>query len=277
MSIFKILPVSALLIAASPSPSWAESSSPPMAQASVMTVNALHADWTGLLTSYVATDETGLNLVDYKAWSDSANDLKRLSQYIEGLASQQISALPKDDQFAAWANLYNALTVQLIIENYPVKSIREIRSGLFTSGPWKRKVITVEGKTLSLDDIEHGILRTEFSDPRVHYSVNCASVGCPNLRKDAFTGDTLDMALDEAARDYINSSRGAHVTPKGKLITSSIYDWFQVDFGGSEQDVIDHLKRYAEPELAERLSTLADIDRFEYDWSLNDTSRKGRK
>ena len=165
------------------------------------------------------------------------------------------SKLPRNEAFAYWANLYNAITLQVILDRFPVHSIRDIKSdGLFDPkayiGPWRTKRVTVEGKQLSLDDIEHEIMRPTFKDPRVHYSVNCASFGCPNLPAKAWNAATLDADLDAAARDFINHPRGVAVLAGGKLKVSSIYKWFRDDFGADDAAVIAHLKKYAKPELA---------------------------
>jgi hypothetical protein len=158
-----------------------------------------------------------------------------------------------------------------------VKSIRDISLGggvlgVLTGGPWKAKVLEMKGVALSLDDIEHGILRPIFKDARVHYAVNCASVGCPNLGTEAFTGGKLDAQLDAAAGAYVNSPRGADPKPDG-LVVSSIYDWYQEDFGGKEEGVIAHLKAYADADLAQELQGTTSIAEYAYDWSLNDIKR----
>ena len=129
--------------------------------------------------------------------------------------------------------------------------------------------MTVEGKQLSLDDIEHDIMRPTFKDPRVHYSVNCASFGCPNLPARAWSAATLDKDLEEAARAFVNHPRGVAVTEPKKLKVSSIYKWFRDDFGGTDAGVIAHLRKYARPELAAVLDGGAAIAQDDYDWSLN--------
>lgn len=229
-----------------------------------------HSAWTAILSDFVMESDDGVNRFDYARLKDDASARASLNAYIETLAAQPISALPDDAQFAAWANLYNALTVQVIIENYPVDSIRDISSGLFSRGPWKQDVVTVEGETLSLDNIEHDILRIRFDDPRVHYAVNCASIGCPNLQTQAWTAETLDEDLNEAARDYVNHPRGVSFRRDGRLEVSSIYRWFREDFGGTENGVIAHLLQFADDDLAERINARPDIAGHEYDWSLND-------
>jgi len=225
-----------------------------------------NAGWDGILQTYVVKSDDGVNRFQYGALKVSAADMSTLDDYIESFADLDLDALTPDEHFAALANAYNALTIQHMIGRYPVKSIR---SG-YIVGPWKRVKMTIDGEELSLDDIEHDVLRKDFDDPRVHYAVNCASYGCPNLQNKAWVGDTLDVDLDEAARDFINHERGVTIRKRGGLQVSEIYKWFKKDFGGSEQNVIAHLLEYAEPELATQINANADIKRYEYDWSLND-------
>lgn len=227
--------------------------------------------WDELLGRYVRPDSTGLNRVDYAAWKASSADMRALDAVVAGLAAIKISALPKPNQFATWANLYNAITIQVVLARYPVKSIRDIKPSLLATGPWKEPRVRVEGKQLSLDDIEHGILRKQWRDARVHYSVNCASVGCPNLGRRGWRAETLDADLDAAARAFINSPRGVRVTGPQKLRVSSIYQWFKVDFGNNEAGILAHLRRFAAPTLLAQM-TNARIVGDDYDWSINATS-----
>ena len=228
--------------------------------------------WEQILSQYVIASDDGVNRFDYAALQSNAEDRETLSHYIDHLSGTQLSSLSADEKFARLANLYNALTIRLIVENYPVKSIRDIRYGLFSTGPWKKNIIKLDGKEVSLDDIEHGMLRKQFTDPRVHYAVNCASIGCPNLQPKAWAAETLDADLTKAARAYINDPRGVTVTGRG-LTVSSIYDWFESDFGGSKQAVIEHLLAYADPGLAENIRSDPRIRAYDYDWSLNDTKK----
>jgi hypothetical protein len=130
-------------------------------------------------------------------------DQAALKAYLGTLRALRPQDYNRDEQFAYWANLYNAATVDLIIKAYPVKSIRDL--GFASLGPWRKIILTVNGKALSLDDIEHGILRPIWRDVRIHYAVNCASIGCPNLALKAYRAAVLNDMLEEAARDYICS------------------------------------------------------------------------
>ncbi|MEM1390212.1 MAG: DUF547 domain-containing protein, partial [Pseudomonadota bacterium] len=193
-----------------------------------------HAPWTDILQTYVVESDDGLNRFDYSALKANEDDKAKLSAYIESYATLDIDALSDDAQFAAYSNAYNALTIEHMIERYPVKSIR---SG-YIVGPWKRVKMTIDGEELSLDAIENDVLRVDWSDPRVHYAVNCASIGCPNLQTQAWEAETLDQDLDRAAREFINHARGVTVLERGGLKVSRIYKWFREDFGGNDEGVI---------------------------------------
>ncbi len=251
---------------------------PAMAQGTTGS-GSMHAPYDALLKRYVLANPDGVNRVDYARWKATAGDVKALKDYIAAMAKAAPSKLPRNEAFAYWANLYNAITLAVILERFPVGSIRDIKSdGLFDPkayiGPWRTKRVTVEGKSLSLDDIEHEVMRPTFKDPRVHYSVNCASFGCPNLPAKAWGAATLDADLDAAARDFINHPRAVAVIAGNKLRVSSIYKWFRDDFGPDDTAVIAHLKKYAKPELAAQLDKVAGIGEDQYDWGLNGIAAK---
>lgn len=229
-----------------------------------------HGAWTALLRDHRRLGPDGIARLDYAGFS--ADDRAALNSYVASLTAIDPITLTRPAAFAYWANLYNALTVQLVLEAYPVSSIRAVRGGLFNTGPWTDDVVSVAGFSLSLDDIEHGIMRPVFEDPRIHYAVNCAALGCPNLAPAAFEPAQLDAALDALARDYVNHPRGARVDG-GRLTVSSIYEWFQEDFGGNDAGVLAHLRAYAGPELTAALGGVTRISDDAYDWSLNDAGR----
>jgi hypothetical protein len=153
-----------------------------------------------------------------------------------------------------------------------VKSIRDIKSHpLDFKGPWNDTRLNVEGTDLTLDNIENLIVRPVFDDPRIHYALNCAAIGCPNLRESAFTGAGLNAALDTQSRRFINDPRGVKVTD-GDVTASRIFLWYEVDYGADAADVLGHIRQYAEPDLLNALEGKTSIDRYEYDWSLNEAS-----
>ncbi len=228
-----------------------------------------HAAWDRFLGSYVVADHpSGINRVRYA--DVTPVDRKGLKAYVAQLQAVKVRGLNRAEQQAYWINLYNALTIDVMLDHYPVASIMEVNisPGLLSRGPWGKKMATVEGQELALDDIEHRILRPIWKDPRVHYSVNCASLGCPNLQPRAFTADNTDTLLDQGARAYVNHPRGVTVKD-GKVVVSSIYIWFQTDFGGDDAGLLAHLRRYADEGLRRQLDGATRISDHTYDWQLN--------
>ena len=226
-----------------------------------------HSLWNDLLIRHIGVGEDGVNRFDYA--SAASHDHARLNAYIAMLEKVVVTDLAEAEQFAYWINLYNAVTVRVILDHYPVDSIRDIRFKWWERGPWKKKLVTVEGAALSLDDIEHEIVRPIFGDNRAHYALNCASIGCPNLQRRAYTRDNLEQLLESGAREYINNPRGARFDGDA-LIVSSLFEWYAEDFGENQRQLIEHLKQYAQPPLGRRLERVDEIDGFFYDWSLND-------
>lgn len=223
-----------------------------------------HSLWDQLLLKYVKPSTDGVNRVDYSALK--RNDGATLKRYLDAMQAVQIEKYPRNEQFAFWVNLYNAATVDVILRNYPLDSIRDI--GLLGQGPWKNKILKISGKALSLDDIEHGILRPVWKDVRIHYAVNCASIGCPNLAARAYTAANLEAMLEEAARTYINHPRGFDRVD-GALVASNIFDWYADDWG-NQAAVLDHARKYASGKTKAVLGNATEIDSYDYDWLLND-------
>jgi len=228
-----------------------------------------HRGWEEILRVYLFEGKDGINRFDYAGLSEA--DRAGLDRYLERLSQIRISTYNRDVQRAYWINLYNALTVREVLRFYPVSSIRDISSGFFSFGPWDKEVIEVEGEQLTLNGIEHRILRPIWRDARLHYALNCASLGCPNLQPQAFSADNTEAMLDHAAREFINHPRAAQVVD-GKLRVSSIYLWFIADFGGDDAGVIRHLQQYADSSLARALKDIRRIDNDDYDWRLNSVS-----
>ena len=248
---------------------------------SLMAEEASDATYGALLQKYVSSSSDGINRVDYRRWHSQQADRSALDAYVKWLESRRPSAMAKDDAFAYWANLYNALTLKVILDNFPVKSIRDIRSDTSALnpktwlGPWQSKFVKVEGNAMSLDDIEHGTLRAYFGEPRVHYVLNCASFGCPNLARKPWRAAGLDKGLDEAARAFVNHPRGVTIKADGSLKVSSIYRWFREDFGGDDAGILRHVKRYASGALLARLEAGARISEDDYNWTLNGSTSSG--
>lgn len=226
-----------------------------------------HSAWSDLLNRFVVV-QTGVNLVRYGDFDQAAT--QQLDDYLALLQAVPVSSLNRDQQFAFWVNLYNAQTVRTVLNHIPVSSIQDINisPGLFATGPWGADLMRVEDQPLSLNNIEHRILRPLWQDPRIHYAVNCASIGCPDLQPRAFMGDTLEQQLNGAAEAFVNSERAIQIDGD-RLIVSSLYDWFFEDFGGTDASLLAHLKHYAAPALKARLDGFSAISDDRYDWSLN--------
>ncbi len=239
-----------------------------LARPAIARNNADYAPWTDLLGRYLRAGNDGVMRVAYGAWKKQGRE--QLAGFIKSLEAVDVQSLSKAEQFAFWVNLYNAKTIDIVLEYYPVNSIRDIDlgGGFFANGPWSAKLVTVSGRAMSLDDIEHNTLRKSWREPRVHYAVNCASIGCPNLQKRAFEAGNLESLLNAGASQYINSKRGVRLSEDG-VIASKIYDWFGEDFGSSD-DLYAHWLRYADEPLKLGLKNSPPIASYDYDWSLND-------
>ncbi len=226
-----------------------------------------HGLWQNVLKEYLDDKHpSGINRFNYAGIEPE--DRKKLSQYLQQMQQLDPRKYSRAEQKAYWINLYNALTVELILKNYPVKSITKLGESFFSFGPWDDKLANIQGQKLSLNNIEHRILRAYFDDNRIHYAVNCASISCPNLSATAYTAANTDQLLEQGARQYINHTRGVHFE-KEKLTVSSIYHWYKDDFGGNDKSLISELIKYANPALTKKLRNYhGDID-HDYDWALN--------
>ena len=228
-----------------------------------------HGAWSRFLATYVVPGTDGVNRVAYRRVSTA--DRATLDGYVKALEAVDVDRLAGAEQMAFWINLYNALTVRVVLDHPKVESIRDIKlsSGFFSAGgPWDHPLAEVKGEALTLNDIEHPILRPIWRDPRVHYAVNCASIGCPNLARKAYGAKTLDADLEAAARAYVTDPRGLRLRPDGGFTASKIYAWFADDFGGDD-GLRAHLLRYTIDQTRARLEAGGEIDAWEYDWSLN--------
>lgn len=229
-----------------------------------------HDPWNALLQRYRIMGSEGVARFAYRAVT--FDDRDRLHRYIAGLSALPIRQYRREAQFAYWVNLYNAVTVNLILDHYPVESILDIdiSPGFFSDGPWEYPLVEIEGADVTLDDIEHRILRPIWRTPLIHYAVNCAANGCPNLASVAFTAENSSLLLVEGAALYVNDPRGARIDDDGDFVVSEIYDWYEDDFGGSEQAVLAHLAQFGAERLRAILVGRNEIDDYRYDWRLND-------
>jgi hypothetical protein len=225
-----------------------------------------HSDWQEFLNRYLHVGPDGINRVDYAAVN--TEDRQLLGDYLDTLTNADPRQLTRNRQLAYWINLYNALTVEVVLRHPDKGSILRMGMGLLSIGPWDDPLATVAGEVITLNDIEHRILRPIWQDHRIHYAVNCASLGCPNLSGTAYTADNLEAQLTQAETAYINHPRGVSFTERGKLRLSSIYKWYREDFADSTAALLIH--------LAERHRTLSTEIReysrgieYKYDWKPN--------
>ncbi len=228
-----------------------------------------HSAWQAILDDYLIIEHpSGINRVDYEGLAD---DKVLLEEYIQSLSIIDPRTYSKKEQMSYWINLYNALTVLLITENYPVTSITELGETTIAFGPWDDPVTTIVEKNLTLNDIEHRILRPIWQDSRIHFAVNCASIGCPNLQPDVFTSENLEELLTQGAIEYLNHRRGVRFEGD-KLVLSSLFDWYAKDFGNNTQEVLISLSQYASVDIKQKLSSYSSDITYEYDWGLNEDS-----
>lgn len=224
-----------------------------------------HGSWQQFLDRYLIASRDGINRVRYTAVT--TEDRAALSGYVVTLAALDPRILTRAAQQAYWINLYNALTVQVVLEYPRKRSILRMGRKLLSIGPWDDEVVQIQGQHLTLNDIEHRILRPLYGDERVHFAVNCASVGCPNLATRAYTPENLESMLEQQMREYLVHSRGLRLED-GKLIASSIFDWYRVDFGGEEPAVRAWLAQRQGALAKVLLDPEVDLE-YDYDWALN--------
>jgi Protein of unknown function, DUF547 len=230
-----------------------------------------HAAWESFLTRYLRIGGDGVHRIAYGEVTPA--DRAALDGYIDELAALPIDTYNRSEQMAYWINLYNALTVRLVLDHYPIASIRDINESRkpLSGGPWDENLVQVDGTPVSLNDILHRILRPIWKDPRIHYAVSCAAISCANLQPEPFQGDRLDHQLTKAAMSYVNDRRCISLEDD-QLGLSSLFRWYQADFGGSDSAVIHHLMAYAAPQLAMKLQRYDRVDADGFDWRLNDAT-----
>ena len=256
-----------LVCAAAPAGREAIGSAPPDPPRSV-SFDHQHTEWTTFLKRYVKDGTvfyTGINQSGQEALSGYLRQL-------ELVTPEQMGGWTEAQKLAFWINAYNAYTIRLIIDNYPVRSI--LTMGLLPGGAFRKNFIPLtrlRGKILSLNDIEHEILRKEFEEPRIHFAIVCASISCPALRSEAFAATDLERQLEEVARAFIlDETKNRYDAGKRTLHLSSIFKWFREDFERDGQGLVDFVAPYFEPGIRTQLGSGQVRVRFlRYDWGLN--------
>jgi hypothetical protein len=233
-----------------------------------------HGRWNSVLAAHVQGDR-----FDYAALKKDRDDLDGYLQDLGKVSPGELEGWTRDERFVFWVNAYNAFTIQRVVDNYPIESIRDI--GTDKESVWDQSFIplgrlrpALERTKLSLNDIEHKILRPEFKDARVHAAVNCASRGCPPLAAQALKPERLGEQLDDLVRAWLaDPGRNRYQRDRGRVEVSRVFEWFVEDFAGQQGGLRGFLARYA-PAAEARWIAKADelkIDFLEYDWRLNDT------
>ncbi len=243
-----------------------------------------HQAWDALMKKHVVLlPGKSASQVRYAEFAKDRAALKAYLASLSAVGEAEFQRWPKPQQMAFLINAYNAFTVELILEHYPVKSIKDIGSDLFNNR-WKRKFFRLLGRESYLDQIEHEILRKPgaYDEPRVHFAVNCASIGCPMLREEAFVAERLEAQLEEQAVRFLSDRSRNRVGAQGRLEVSKIFDWFKEDWTSGYQGIQSreqYFAKYArllsdDPAQQRRVAEgKAPIVFLDYDWSLNDLRR----
>lgn len=222
-----------------------------------------HERWDQLVKKHVKDD----GFVDYKGF---IRDSMELNRYLD-----QLSAVHPDDkswsrneQMAYWINAYNAFTIRLIVRNYPVESIKDIKKGIaFVNSVWDIKFIKIQGYTYDLNNIEHNILRPVFKDARVHAAINCASYSCPRLRQEAYTPEKLDSQLEDAMKKFLADPLRNKITAE-KAEISEIFKWFKGDFDRDAGSLVAYINKFS----AQKITDQTELKYLNYNWTLNEAT-----
>jgi uncharacterized protein DUF547 len=227
-----------------------------------------HSTWDRLLQKYVDQD----GMVDYTAWKASKSDREALKEYLATLSAADADArTTKQGKLAYWINAYNALTVQGILDVYPTSSIRNHTAKLIGYNIWDDLLLPVGNQKYSLNQIEHKILR-KLGEPRIHFAIVCASIGCPRLLNEAYTPEHLESQLAKNTRDFFARRRNFQVDlASRKVRVSSILDWFGEDFAPTPRKALARLAKYVPDAATRELLASADfsVSYLDYNWSLN--------
>ncbi len=234
-----------------------------------------HSPWDRLLKKYVDTD----GYVDYRSWHASAADRRALQSYLASLSqADPTRRVSRDAGLAFWINAYNALTVEGILREYPTTSIRNHTARLFGYNIWKDLQLYVGGRPYALEYMEHQILR-RMREPRIHFAIVCASIGCPRLLNEAYVADRLDAQLETNARDFFRRPKNFRYDARSRTFhVSSILKWFASDFGENQAAQLRRIAPWlptAEAQRAARENRVS-IAYLDYDWKLNDQASRRR-
>jgi len=239
-----------------------------------------HGAWDALLKKHVVLLDGGkASQLDYAGMAQERAALKGYLDGLSGVGEAQFGAWSRPQQMAFLINAYNAFTVEKILTRYPdIRSIWDF--GKLFGNPFKDEFFTLRGRKRSLDAVEHGMLRPAYRDPRVHYAVNCASIGCPMLREEAYVAARLEAQLEEQARRFLSDrSRNRYDVRSGRLQVSRIFDWFAGDFEPRARYFAPYADALADDAAARAAigTGRAALEFLDYDWTLNDSRSSSRR
>lgn len=225
-----------------------------------------HSTWDALLRRFVDADGD----VEYETLQEEADSV--LAPYLQELTGARPGSLSRDGQLALWINAYNAYTLKLIVDHYPVTSIQEIPGPTPDKSPFQRPVGEVADTMRTLDEIEHEIIRRRFDEPRIHFVLVCAAKSCPRLRREAYTGSKLNRQLDDQTRHFLHDERKNQIPAgRGTIALSPIFKWYGQDFGPETDAIQRFAADYFDGPVRDSLENAAyDVSFLEYDWTLND-------
>jgi hypothetical protein len=228
-----------------------------------------HEPFTELLDTYV--DDEGQ--IAYDSWHNDEAAMSRLDTYVAKIADASVDGHSRDAKLAFYLNAYNALVLNSILEAWPVSSPKDI------DGFFEAKTHRIADDRMTLDHLEHKLIRPEFDEPRIHFVVVCAAASCPRLRQEALTADSLERQLESATREFVSSATRLESTageegqePRPVVVTSKLFDWFDTDFRQAKGSVRAYLSAYVTDEVQSALQNDADITFRSYDWSINGQS-----
>lgn len=226
-----------------------------------------HKIFNDLLGEYVK-----VGIVDYQGLSKD----RRLSEYINFLKTTNPNLITSESELLAfWTNAYNAYTLKIIVDNYPLKSIKDINDPIWRGGKtvWDKELVIIDGRKMSLNHIEHKIIRPKFLEPRVHFALVCAARGCTPLRAEVYKKEIIDFQLNDQAQVFLSNKNKNNFDLKNKIANiSAIFKWYKDDFGNSEKEVLQYIIKFLPNDLAEIINSDIDLWKIKYthyDWSLN--------
>ncbi len=240
------------------------------ARDSSMDFDHSHSLWTEVLRKYV-TVRGPVSQVNYVGLKRDSGKLQTYLRKLEAIDKKKFNSWNQRQKYVFWVNAYNAYTVKLIIDNYPLDSIKDLGTFFPLRTPWEKKFFTLLGEKRHLDEIEHKILRVKFNEPRTHFAVNCASIGCPALLNEAFTENKLEKQLEKQTKSFLRDTSRNHIQG-GTLKISKIFKWFKEDFTKGEQTVQRFVSKYItdDPAIKAKLyGGKLSISYSAYNWSLN--------